>query len=69
MGGIFVRERLSESNLREKNEFLIYIIYRKGFGRENLKFGDFFEKVNFWGHLMAEIPLGRFEGPLAQLYK
>ena len=59
----------SREQIEGKKRILIYILLGKGFGRENLKFGDFSEKINFWGHLMAEIPLGRFEGPLAQLFK
>ena len=57
LGPFFMRGKLLESLWRFKNDFLIYILLKKGFERENLNFGDFNEKVNFWGHLLDEIPL------------
>ena len=47
--------------------FLINIVFEKVFERENLNFGDFVEKINFLGHLMAKISFGGFDGPLAQI--
>ena len=62
LGHFSMRGKLLESLWRFKIDFLIYIPLKKGFERENLNFGDFNEKVNFWGHLMAEIPLVGYSG-------
>ena len=60
--------KLLESMWRFKIDFLIYIILKKGFERENLNFGDFNEKsifgVIFWTRFLL---WGIVKGPLAQI--
>ena len=57
LGPFSMRGKLLESMWRFKIDFLIYILLKKGFERKILNFGDFIERFNFWGHLLAEIPL------------